>query len=369
MRFVPLSQRTALLFAIQPPQLAAWGPAVCGRDRVVSALYSLFAAFAAEEQQRQQAGPLQGTTPRRGLVNPSELRQALSALPGPKQYRVGECGMNGWAGWLKPAACSMGGLLKGVWNLRLLSLPPSVYIPAPKPHATHSSMLPLRNTPRRDERRRGGAADHLRAGDGRVTRGRAAEHHLRPAAVGARAVPLVRADHAAEQLHAVLPLHTGVGQGCICGPFAIHDCTSKALPLLLDSLLVIVLLRLSVPVAERAPCLLVWLLPRPCSVQAAALSSRHSFSPDLSMGNLLKLIDQQTMKMCDKVGQLEVRSQLSWARAGILDILGMFGCCFTLCSHLQALFWPIAWVCCSFLICVRFCHCPPRMRRRSGGAA
>ena len=77
-------------------QLAAWGPGVCGRDRVVSALYSLFAAFAAEEQQRQQAGPLQGTTTRRGLVNPSELRQALSALPGPQQYRVGECA--GWAG-------------------------------------------------------------------------------------------------------------------------------------------------------------------------------------------------------------------------------------------------------------------------------
>ena len=96
------------------PQLAAWGPAVCGRDRVVSALYSLFAAFAAEEQQRQQAGPLQGTTPRRGLVNPSELRQALSALPGPKQYRVGECAMNGWAGLLTLAACSMGGLLQGV---------------------------------------------------------------------------------------------------------------------------------------------------------------------------------------------------------------------------------------------------------------
>lgn len=73
------------------PQLAAWGPAVCGQDPVVSALYSLFAAFAAEEQQLQQAGPLQSTAARRGLVNPSELRQALSALPGPQQYRVGEC--------------------------------------------------------------------------------------------------------------------------------------------------------------------------------------------------------------------------------------------------------------------------------------
>ena len=76
------------------PQLAAWGPAVCGFDLVVSALYSLFAACAAEEQQLQQAGPLQSTAARRGLVNPSELRQALSALPGPQQYRVGEC----WAG-------------------------------------------------------------------------------------------------------------------------------------------------------------------------------------------------------------------------------------------------------------------------------
>ena len=69
---------------------------MCGRDPVVSALYSLFAAFVAEEQQLQLGGPLQGSAARRGLVNPSELRQALSALPGPQQYRVGEC----WGGVL-----------------------------------------------------------------------------------------------------------------------------------------------------------------------------------------------------------------------------------------------------------------------------
>ena len=51
-----------------------------------------------------------------------------------------------------------------------------------------------------------------------------------------------------------------------------------------------------------------------CHLQAAALSSRHSFSPDLSMGNLLKLIDQQTMKMCDKVCNKVISRTFSWSQ-------------------------------------------------------
>ena len=67
-------------------QVVSWGAAQCSADRVVAALHSLFCAFAEEEQQRRQAGPLAGTAARRGLINPSALRQ---------QYRVGECQMYG----------------------------------------------------------------------------------------------------------------------------------------------------------------------------------------------------------------------------------------------------------------------------------
>ena len=72
-----------------PLQVVSWGEAQCSGDRVVAALHSLFCAFAEEEQQRRQAGPLTGTAARRGLVNPSALRHALSSLPG-QQFRVGE---------------------------------------------------------------------------------------------------------------------------------------------------------------------------------------------------------------------------------------------------------------------------------------
>ena len=75
-------------------QVVSWGAAQCSADRVVAALHSLFCAFAEEEQQRRQAGPLAGTAARRGLINPSALRHALSTLPG-QQYRVGECQMYG----------------------------------------------------------------------------------------------------------------------------------------------------------------------------------------------------------------------------------------------------------------------------------
>ncbi|PSC67694.1 Inactive ubiquitin carboxyl-terminal hydrolase 54 isoform A [Micractinium conductrix] len=69
-------------------QVMEWGP-LCQRDAVAAALYSLFQAFAAEEAARQAGGPLTGTAARRGLVDPTPLRHALSALPG-QQYRVGE---------------------------------------------------------------------------------------------------------------------------------------------------------------------------------------------------------------------------------------------------------------------------------------
>ena len=57
------------------------GADVCARDPVVATLRSLFAAVTAEEQQRHAAGPLQGTAPRRGQVDPTELRTALAAVP------------------------------------------------------------------------------------------------------------------------------------------------------------------------------------------------------------------------------------------------------------------------------------------------
>lgn len=83
-------------------------------------------------------------------------------------------------------------------------------------------------------------------------------------------------------------------------------------------------------------------------MQAAALSSRHSFSPDLSMGNLLKLIDQQTMKMCDKVGQLKVRPDCAGPGQASLACSAALKLFHTLQS-LQALLCSIAWVCCSCL--------------------
>lgn len=67
----------------------AWGADVCARDPVLAALHSLFHAFAAEEAQRRAGGPLTGTAARRGLVDPSQLRQALAGLPG-HCFRTGE---------------------------------------------------------------------------------------------------------------------------------------------------------------------------------------------------------------------------------------------------------------------------------------
>ncbi len=72
-------------------QVMAWGPDVCAHDPVLAALHSLFHAFAAEEAQRRAAAPLTGTAARRGLVDPSHLRQALSGLPG-QCFRIGERG-------------------------------------------------------------------------------------------------------------------------------------------------------------------------------------------------------------------------------------------------------------------------------------
>ncbi|KAL4433789.1 hypothetical protein ABPG75_000230 [Micractinium tetrahymenae] len=70
-------------------QIMAWGPETCARDPVLAALHSLFHAFAAEEAQRRAGGPLTGTAARRGTVDPSQLRQALSVESG-EQFRVGE---------------------------------------------------------------------------------------------------------------------------------------------------------------------------------------------------------------------------------------------------------------------------------------
>ncbi|KAL4450736.1 hypothetical protein ABPG77_001092 [Micractinium sp. CCAP 211/92] len=70
-------------------QVMAWGPDVCAHDPVFAALHSLFHAFAAEEAQRRAGGPLTGTAARRGLIDPSELRQALSVTSG-EQFRAGE---------------------------------------------------------------------------------------------------------------------------------------------------------------------------------------------------------------------------------------------------------------------------------------
>ena len=88
-------------------QVAAWRPAVYGNDPVVAALHSLFRAFEAEEAQRRLAGPLTGTMERRGVVDPTQLREALAALPG-QLFRVGTwCGVRSesqLAACLRPAA-------------------------------------------------------------------------------------------------------------------------------------------------------------------------------------------------------------------------------------------------------------------------
>lgn len=67
----------------------AWGVAVCSRDRVVAALHALLCASELEDLQLQLRRPLQGTAARTGMVNTSDLRAALSALPG-KRFGWGE---------------------------------------------------------------------------------------------------------------------------------------------------------------------------------------------------------------------------------------------------------------------------------------
>ncbi len=74
---------------VNTSQVMAWGRNVCAHDPVLAALHSLFHAFAAEEAQRRAGGPLTGTAARRGLIDPSELRQALSVTSG-EQFRAGE---------------------------------------------------------------------------------------------------------------------------------------------------------------------------------------------------------------------------------------------------------------------------------------
>lgn len=85
-----MTHSSANLHLPLPPltQVMAWGPAVCARNPVLAALHSLFHAFAAEEAQRRAGGTLTGTAARRRLVDPSQLRQALSELPG-QQFRAG----------------------------------------------------------------------------------------------------------------------------------------------------------------------------------------------------------------------------------------------------------------------------------------
>ena len=73
-----------------PLQVMSLGAMQCSTDRVVASLHSLFCAFAEEQQQQQQAGPLTGTAARAGMVDASTLRHSLSMLRG-QQCRVGEC--------------------------------------------------------------------------------------------------------------------------------------------------------------------------------------------------------------------------------------------------------------------------------------
>ena len=59
-------------------------------------------------------------------------------------------------------------------------------------------------------------------------------------------------------------------------------------------------LRMCPPLSALHPALRPHAVP--ATLQAAALHNARSFSSELSMGNLLKLIEQQTMKTCDTVG-------------------------------------------------------------------
>jgi hypothetical protein len=71
--------------------VTAWPPEVYARDAVVAALHSLFASFAQQERERRGAGA-GGAAPaavNRAVVNPLELREALSAMPG-ANFKLGE---------------------------------------------------------------------------------------------------------------------------------------------------------------------------------------------------------------------------------------------------------------------------------------
>ena len=68
----------------------SWDKQQCSRDDVVAALRLLFDQFAVEEQ-RQRATLATGPAVQRNPINPTELRHALSRLPG-EHYRIGEHG-------------------------------------------------------------------------------------------------------------------------------------------------------------------------------------------------------------------------------------------------------------------------------------
>ena len=103
----PLQPQT--LTCPAPPaaaQVLAWGPKVTGRNAIVHALHGLFRALqAAAAQQQPQAGDAAGGDASGGkpvAVDPTELRDALAALPG-QLVQTGapsRAGGSSWRAWV-----------------------------------------------------------------------------------------------------------------------------------------------------------------------------------------------------------------------------------------------------------------------------
>eukprot|EP00887_Chlorella_sp_A99_P005120 scaffold25.g5120.t1 len=72
--------------------VASWPREACATDDVVAALHHLFSQFAAQQAARRQAGAdaaKRGSSTQRTVLNPTQLREALAALPN-AQFQVGE---------------------------------------------------------------------------------------------------------------------------------------------------------------------------------------------------------------------------------------------------------------------------------------